>query len=211
MKLLFSSLLLATLFLASCGSASEESTVNTAVSSGEATTKKVYLRDNRSTLDIPPGFVKSSRSKLSADVPSLRGKNTKQIESMLLGLEFDDKLMDVFVDTSKTMHFFVVQKTDPMTLDKEDGMLINSKLADWMRTVNDDAGKEVLTSMGSDLKKSPSMSYYKYRFTATEGNKKRYVTTYFLTGRVKTYLIAEFSDDEEQELEESYRTLSNGS
>jgi len=211
MKLSIYILLFSSLLLASCGSASEESTVNTAVSTGEPTTKKIYLRDNRSTLDIPGTFVKSSRSKLSSDVPALRGTNTKQIQEMLLGLEFDDKLMDVFVDTSKTMHFFVVQKTDPMTLNKEDGMLINSRLADWMRAVNDDAEKDVITSLGSDLKKSPTMSYYKYRFTADMGSKMTYITTYFLTGKVKTYLIAEFSDDEGQELEEAYRTLSNGS
>ncbi len=189
-------LILATVFLTSCGGKNQTK----AVDWGEATDR--YLTGQQLTIKLPNVFKKSSRYRIKNDVPGLSkdGALSYVVQEALEQFEDTDKEIDLYVDTTSQYRFVTI-------LDSEDKIQIDQTAASRLgKLLMEDYDKMDLSKRGlkvtkleSNIKKNNEQQLAKFKFAFENSRKKTktYVTSFFVTNSTRTLVIHEFSDSTE--------------
>ena len=157
-----------------------------------------YLTNEEITLLLPKDFRRSSRYRLNQDMPLLKKDSARlrYIEDELMALEFEDRDIDVFVDTTLDYRFIIILNTEKLSFNREDVAImrtsvnIENEAQNYNNpSINIGDTKATINNNGSlKMARLTTPVYHKFFESQT------YNTTYFLTGVYQTLIIYEFSE-----------------
>ena len=151
-------------------------------------------------LDLPEGFMVSSKYRLTNDCPQLEQDSFMllNIERWLEISEFHDKDIDVFVDTTKEVKVLIFQDMERIVLDKYTGQLLNKDLKKSLSDLEAETNY-VITSLklDADYKAGNAGEYFKFKYRLDYFDKTRFNNFYVLTTPNRTFMIKEISSEYE--------------
>ncbi len=161
-----------------------------------------YLTNEEITVLLPKDFKRSSRYRLNEDMPLLKRDSARlrYIEDELRALEFEDRDIDVFVDTTFDYRFIIILNTERLSFRREDIAIIRTSVnkkhesQNYHNTsISIGDTKATINNNGSlTMARLTTPVYHKFF------NSQTYNTTYFLTGAYQTLILYEFSESEDR-------------
>jgi len=159
-----------------------------------------YLTNEDIRVNLPNCFKRSSRYRLKEDIPFLKSDSAtlRFVEDELMALEFEDRDVDVYVDTTLDYRFIVICNIDKILFSNNDAAILkrtikmqNQKMAERNPSLNFGIVEATINN-NSDL----IMARFTTPVANIFQNTSVYNSVYFVTGDVHTLVVYEFSESE---------------
>jgi len=159
----------------------------------------IQLTGETATIKIPTIFARSSIYRLSEDIPYLKTDSTylRSIEDFINGFSFEDKDLDILVDTTSELRFMIIADAPRFEISEESGRILNKQLSDHFRQLDEVDLFLEIHKIDSKLKANSEieMLKYKYEFVNTLNRISYYRSMFFLSNPSRSCLIIEISSD----------------
>ena len=163
-----------------------------------ADTQEVQLLGESTKLKLPKKFKRSSRFKISKDIPLLEQDTLlkKYIEANLEGVEFEDEKIDVFVDTTKTFRFIRLVNMEKVEVNKLSADMLSSVIKQKYEEVEKNSYGIEVTKLVSEMKNNSKqhLLMFKYKMYNKVWDAAIYETTYFVITKYRTIVVNEYSN-----------------
>lgn len=152
-------------------------------------------------LRLPSSFKKTSRHRLKRDLPVIASDSVRlrMMQNTLELLEFEDAVIDVFIDTTKESRIVIISNVPNFNISYKDFAEFKKKFISM--TEKDRIKNPTLLFSDVDAKMKSNIQHTLARYSRKITNKfdlsDLYHSIYFLSGRSYSLMIYEFSKDEE--------------
>ena len=166
------------------------------------TAKQHYLTNEQIRILLPKDFKRSSRFRLNQDMPILNQDSLRlrYIEDELSTLEFEDRDIDVFVDTTLDYRFIVIVNLEKISFNRSDIAILRSSLN---KKNEETAYNNPSLSIGetkATINNNATLTIARLTTPVIHlfYNTQTYNTTYFVSSKSNTIAVYEFSESEKR-------------
>ena len=164
-------------------------------------TQQVELLGTNSTFKIPVHFQRTSRYRIGEAMPHLLQDTIAlyQIQDKLETMEFEDRELDIFVDTISKDHILIIMDDEPITFTQtEAGILSSMVRAGYNEIRTSLEGVASVENLSTQFRNDATRSALKikYKFTNEVTGFDHYQTSYFFSTPLRSLMIQEFSTTE---------------
>lgn len=159
----------------------------------------IQLTGIDASLKLPTFFIRSSPKQLVEDLPYMKIDTNflHSIELFLDGFKIDDQELDILVDTTSDLRCLVIANAARYEINEESGKILNEKLGDHFREMDEENLFLEIHKIDSKLKINSKIELlkYKYEFVNTLQRFSYYHSLFFLSNPNQSLIIFEFSID----------------
>ena len=157
----------------------------------------IKLAEESATLKLPSFFQRSSIYRLTEEIPYLKEDTSffQSIELILDAFVFEDKELDVLVDTTSELRCLIIVDGQRFDIDETSGKIINKQLGDQMRLQDEENLFLEIHKIDSKMKMNSQiqMLKYKYEFVNTLSRTSYYRSLFFISNPSRSLLVIEIS------------------
>lgn len=172
----------------------------------------IKLAEESATFKLPAFFQRSSIYRLAEDIPYLKEDTSffESIEMILDAFVFEDKELDILVDTTSQLRCLIIVDGQRFEIDETSGKIINKQLGEQMRQLDEEDLFLEIHKIDSKMKMNSEiqMLKYKYEFVNTLSRSSYYRSMFFISNPSRSLLVIEISV-EGNDVEDYLWTLKN--
>lgn len=162
--------------------------------------KEHYLRDEYTRLFLPLRYVPSSRYRAEKDLTNFYQDSAalKVLQNSLANLEFTDREIDFFADTSNFFDHILIIDFDYTPLDIKSGRALKGLMRRKFEELEANFPELDIRSTEAVLRQYAGNHYFKFKnaFENTMSGTGYFFNTYFITTPKKTYYVQEICSSE---------------
>lgn len=157
----------------------------------------IKLAEESATLKLPAFFQRSSIYRLSEDIPYLKEDTSffRSIEMTLEAFVFEDKELDILVDTTSELRVLIIADAQRFEIDETSGKILNKQLGEQTRQQDEENLFLEINKIDSKMKMNSEiqMLKYKFEFVNTLNRSSHYRSLFFISNPSRSLLVIEIS------------------
>ncbi len=157
----------------------------------------INLAQESASLKLPAFFQRSSIYRLTEDIPYLKEDTSffRSIEMTLEAFVFEDKELDILVDTTSELRCLIIVDGQRFEIDETSGKIFNKQLGEQMRQLDEENLFLEIHKIDSKMKMNSEiqMLKYKYEFVNTFSRTSHYRSLFFISNPSRSLLVIEIS------------------